>query len=58
MYPENLIWFFVGVILGALFVVTLQTKAQVTVTASVPLTPENCWTTYQLNQKCFDNCIK
>jgi hypothetical protein len=42
-------------ILGIVFIAqAFETKTTVT----VPLTEENCWTTYQVNQECFNDCLK
>ena len=41
--------------LGLVFLAqAFETKTTVT----VPLTEENCWTTYQVNQECFNDCLK
>ena len=62
MNKEFIIIYLIGVLVGigmglflSLFI--WQAKAQVQVSASVPLTPENCWTTYLVNKECFDECI-
>ena len=48
-----------GIIIGMLAVWVVFARANsVTVGARVPMTKDNCWSTYKAYQDCFDECTK
>ena len=54
---KKLFYISLGFTIGFGLALYLIANAQTKMTASVGLTPDNCWTTYQVNKSCIDLCV-